>query len=392
MCLPPSKRAEEEIEMTYQKVTGTLSPGQHPGSYNGQDAYNDLLIAEREREREMPIHSSEDWRVQTERSVSDDNNASDDDAIKSDYRARRLTPRECARLQGFPPDWCDDVPHTDSAEYKLWGNGIALPCLLPMLKAMKERGCETLGNFFSGSGAWELAAKIVGMKPIYEAEIEPFPVKIEKARFPECIQLGDVTQINGSEIPYVDVMTNSSPCQNLSLAGNRKGLEGAESRLFSDAIRITRQRRQLPKYWCWENVPGALSSNGGEDFRTVIEEVARLKKEDAVIPKPKKWGGCGVVDGDDWQIAWRVMDAQYYGVPQRRRRIFLVASFGDRSAAEVLFERESVSWNFTEIAKTWEDTSASFGYRVDRASQIVYGRIREAQRDVETSGVKSRER
>lgn len=347
--------------MTYQKVTGTLSPGQHPGSYNGQDAYNDLLIAE----REMPT--------------------------KSDYRARRLTPRECARLQGFPPDWCDDVPHTDSAEYKLWGNGIALPCLLPMLKAMKERGCETLGNFFSGSGAWELAAKIVRMKPIYEAEIEPFPVKIEKARFPECIQLGDVTQINGSEIPYVDVMTNSSPCQNLSLAGNRKGLEGAESRLFSDAIRITRQRRQLPRYWCWENVPGALSSNGGEDFRTVIEEVARLKKEDAVISKPKKWGGCGVVDGDDWQIAWRVMDAQYYGVPQRRRRIFLVASFGDRSAAEVLFERESVSWNYKEIAKTWEDTSASFGERIDRASQIVYGRIREAQRDVETRGLKSRE-
>ena len=350
---------------------------------------------------------------------------------ETEYKARRLTPRECARLQGFPPDWCDGLetkqptedelrywykvfetwrmatnpkmkpktlgqikkwlanPHPDSSEYKLWGNGIALPCLLPMMKSMKDRGCETVGNFFSGSGAWELAAKIVGMKPVYESEIEPFPVRLEAKRFPECIQLGDITKVNGADLPHVDVMTNSSPCQNLSVAGNRKGLEGGESRLFSDAIRITRERRQLPKYWCWENVPGALSSNGGEDFRTVLEEVARLKKEDAVIPKPKKWGGCGVVDGDDWQIAWKIMDAQFYGVAQRRRRIFLVASFGDRSAAEVLLERDRVYWHFTEIAKNWEATSTSIGERIDRASEIVNRGIQEDKRDMEGREVTS---
>lgn len=319
------------------------------------------------------------------------------DIVDSEYRARRLTPKECARLQGFPSDWCDDIKHTDAQEYKLWGNGIALPCLLPMMKAIKDRGCETVGNFFSGSGAWELAAKIVGMKPVYESEIEPFPVRLEAKRFPECIQLGDITKVNGADLPYVDVLTNSSPCQNLSNAGNRLGLKGDQSALFSDAIRVTRELRdagKLPKFWCWENVPGALSCSQGRDFRLVLHQIAKIVQEDAFIPEPPKgkWDTAGIVDGDGWELAWRVMDAQFYGVPQRRRRLFIVASFGDYSAGEVLFERESVSWNFAESISSWEDSERDFGDRISLASKIVMADVRGAEAGVGQGTVNERER
>lgn len=358
-----------DTNVTYQNKTGTLSQGAHPGSYNGQDAYNDMLITEGGAGESL------------------DNRERSTDHVTSDYKVRRLTPKECARLQGFPPDWCDGIPHTDSAEYKLWGNGIALPCLLPMLKAMKERGCETLGNFFSGSGAWELAGQIVGLKPVYESEIEAFPVRLEAERFPECIQLGDITKVNPEDVPYVDVLSNSSPCQNLSNAGNRKGLKGEQSELFTDVIRVTRGLRdlgRLPRFWCWENVPGALSCSRGEDFRIVLQEIARVVQEDAVIPLPPKgkWLTAGVVDGDNWQIAWRVMDSQFFGVAQRRRRIFLVADFRGHSATEVLFEREGVSWNFAESISSWENTELGLGERIGRASKSVMGSLRRHESEV----------
>jgi DNA (cytosine-5)-methyltransferase 1 len=265
-----------------------------------------------------------------------------------------------------------------------------------MMKAMKIRGCETVGNFFSGSGAWELAAKIVGMKPVYESEIEPFPVKLEAKRFPECIQLGDITKVNGADLPYVDVLTNSSPCQNLSNAGNRLGLKGDQSALFSDAIRITRELRdagKLPKWWCWENVPGALSCSQGRDFRLVLHQIAKIIQEDAFIPEPPKgkWNTAGIVDGDGWELAWRVMDAQFYGVPQRRRRLFIVASFGDYSAGEVLLERESVSWHFAEIASAWEDTERDLGDRISLAKQVVMADVRGAEAGVGQGAVNERE-
>lgn len=256
----------------------------------------------------------------------------------------------------------------------------------------------TMGNLFSGSGAWELAAQICGIEVLFEAEIEPFPVALEAKRFPNAIQLGDVSKINGAEIPPVDILTNSSPCQGLSVAGKRGGLNDERSGLFSEAIRITKEMQNAYRqrirsgradddirplrYWCWENVPGALSSNRGEDFRTVIEEVARLVEEDAVIPFPEKgWSNAGVVDGDGWQIAYRVMDAQYYGVAQRRRRVFLVADLTGHSATEVLFEREGVSWNFKEIAEAWKDTSRSLGDRIGIASRIVMDGIRSPETD-----------
>ena len=252
----------------------------------------------------------------------------------------------------------------------------------------------THGNLFSGSGTWELAAQICGIKTLWEAEIEPFPVKVEAARFPDAIQLGDVSKISGADIPVVDIMTNSSPCQDLSIAGKRAGLDGERSGLFNQAIRICKEMRDAqrklhggrpnvplrPRFWCWENVPGALSSGTprhGEDFRIVLESVARMVQEDAVIPLPPKgWSYAGVVDGDGWQIAWRVMDAQFYGVPQRRRRVFLVADLAGHSAAEVLFEREGLSWHFAEIAESWKDTSRSLGDRIGEASRIVCGGVR----------------
>ncbi len=252
----------------------------------------------------------------------------------------------------------------------------------------------TMGNLFSGSGTWELAAKMCGIDVMWEAEIEPFPVAVEAKRFPEAIQLGDVSKISGADIPPVDIMTNSSPCQDLSIAGKRDGLSGERSGLFNDAVRIAKEmlnaernrtdddipvakdRRPKLRFWCWENVPGALSSNKGEDFRTVIESVARLVQEDAVIPLPPKgWSNAGVVDGDGWQLAWRVMDAQYFGVPQRRRRIFLVADLAGKCAGEVLFERESLPGYFAEIASSWEDTSRSLGERISVASRIVMGGV-----------------
>lgn len=239
----------------------------------------------------------------------------------------------------------------------------------------------TMGNLFSGSGAWELAAKLCGIEVLFEAEVEPFPLEVEARRFPEAIQLGDVSKINGAEIPPVDILTNSSPCQDLSIAGTRGGLSAERSGLFREAIRITKEMRNArpddvrPRFWCWENVPGAFSSSRGEDFREVLESIVEIVQEERPhIPVPQGgWHNSGVLDGDNWQIAWRTMDAQFYGVPQRRRRVFLVADFDGHCAGEVLFERESVSWNFAEIAETWKDTSRSLADRIDAASRIIGG-------------------
>ena len=255
----------------------------------------------------------------------------------------------------------------------------------------------TMGNLFSGSGAWELASKIVGIEPLFESEIEPFPVALEAKRFPECIQLGDVSKINGADIPSVDIFTNSSPCQGLSVAGKRAGLDDERSGLFTEAVRITKEMRDAdrlrvrradeyirPRLWLWENVPGALSSQNGFDFKYVLESVIEIVQEehpDILIPEGG-WHNSGIVDGDNWQIAWRIIDAQYE-LPQRRRRLYLVGDFGGHCAGEILFEQEGVSWDFKEIAQAWEDTSRSFEDRIDIASRIVSGNIREQSEGME---------
>lgn len=199
------------------------------------------------------------------------------------------------------------------------------------------------------------------------------------------IHLGDITRIHGAGAPIVEVIIGGSPCQDLSVAGKRAGLAGERSGLFMDQVRIVKEMRDYdarvnartgndvrPRYMVWENVPGAFSSNGGEDFRAVLEEIARVIEKDAVIPEPPngKWQTAGCILGDGWSIAWRVLDAQFWGVPQRRRRIALVADFGGDTAPEILFERESVSGDSQKSGAAREgtagDAEGSVGTAVDR--------------------------
>lgn len=176
---------------------------------------------------------------------------------------------------------------------------------------------------------------------------------------------GDITQISGDTIAPVNVIIGGSPCQDLSIAGKRAGLAGKRSGLFTEQIRIIKEMRKeygtaYPRFMVWENVPGALSSNKGEDFRIVLEETARIAEADAVIPGPPKgkWKNSGCIMGNGWSIAWRILDAQFWGVPQRRRRIALVADFGGESAPEILFERKGVSGDFEESGKERERSSS----------------------------------
>lgn len=180
--------------------------------------------------------------------------------------------------------------------------------------------------------------------------------------------LGDITKIHGDKIEPVDCITFGSPCQGLSMAGKRLGFDDNRSVLFLDAARIIKEMRiatngMYPTFAVWENVPGAFSSNGGEDFRAVLEELARVEQPDASIPRPSgrggKWSKAGAIAGNGWSLAWRQLDAQYWGVPQRRKRIALVVDFGGQRAPEILFERTSLSGNPDESIKAWEATPGS---------------------------------
>lgn len=203
------------------------------------------------------------------------------------------------------------------------------------------------------------------------------------------IHLGDITEIDGRAVPAVDVVTGGSPCQNLSVAGNRKGLNGDQSVLLLEQIRIVKEMREAyaglhpnepvrPRYMVWENVPGAFSSNRGADFRKVLEETARIIDQDAVIPRPPKgkWSTAGAIVGDGWSIAWRVHDAQFWGVAQRRRRISLVADFGGFAASEILFERKGLRGDSPQERETGQTAAERTGrgtaltdrvYALDRA-------------------------
>lgn len=176
--------------------------------------------------------------------------------------------------------------------------------------------------------------------------------------------LGDITKIHGDQIEPVDCITFGSPCQGLSMAGKRLGFDDNRSVLFLDAARIIKEMRtatngMYPTFAVWENVPGAFSSNGGEDFRAVLEELARVEQPDVSIPRPSgrggRWSKAGAIAGNGWSLAWRQLDAQYWGVPQRRKRIALVADFGGQRAAEILFERTGVSGNPDESVPTWKE-------------------------------------
>jgi DNA (cytosine-5)-methyltransferase 1 len=197
----------------------------------------------------------------------------------------------------------------------------------------------TLGSLFDGIGGFPLAGVRNGITPIWASEIEPFPIKVTKHHFPDMFHVGDITKLNGAMLTPVDIITGGSPCQDLSVAGKRAGLKGERSGLLMEQIRVIKEMRAederngrtgdlcRPRYMGWENVPGAFSSCGGEDFRAVIEEICRIADGSVSIPRPpdRAWLSAGCVMGDQFSIAWRVLDAQYWSLAQRRKRIFLVA-------------------------------------------------------------------
>lgn len=202
----------------------------------------------------------------------------------------------------------------------------------------------TLGSLFDGIAGFPLAAAQNGIKTIWVSEIVGDCIDIVKKHFPEIQHLGDITKINGGEIPPVDIISFGSPCQNLSTAGNQKGLDGEKSQLFFEAIRIIYEMRgatngKYPKYIIWENVAGAFSSNKGQDFRRVLEEITKTY---IPMPNSRRWATSGMVRSAAGSTAWRQLDAQYWGVPQRRKRIYLVHNFNGERAPEILFECESV--------------------------------------------------
>ena len=199
--------------------------------------------------------------------------------------------------------------------------------------------------------------------------------------------MGDITKIHGDQIEPVDCITFGSPCQDLSIAGRRAGLAGERSGLFMEAVRIIKEMRRAthgsyPVVVIWENVPGAFSSNGGEDFRAVLEELARVEQPDASIPRPPRggrWSKAGAIAGNGWSLAWRQLDAQYWGktiydgrtgsvlrmgTPQRRKRIALVADFGGQRAGEILFERTSLSRHPDPCIPAWQKATGAAGSRI----------------------------
>lgn len=243
----------------------------------------------------------------------------------------------------------------------------------------------TMGSIFSGSGGFEWAGQMSGIIPVWASEIEPFPILVTTTHFPDMEHFGDIKKMNGGLIPKVDIITGGSPCQDMSIAGKREGLDGSRSNLFREQIRIVKEMRESdkadgrtgkevrPRFMVWENVPGAFSSNKGEDFRCVLEEICQVADAEVSIPRPPKgkWGGQGTIVGDGYSVSWRTLDAQYWGVPQRRKRIYLVADFGGGTAPEILFEQDSLRGDTKESSKERKDTAAGAedgSYKSDRTN------------------------
>lgn len=269
----------------------------------------------------------------------------------------------------------------------------------------KENRQFKMISLFDGSGSFPLAASLCGIEPVAASEVEPFPIKVTRARFPNMKHYGDISKINGAELEPVDLITGGSPCQSLSQAGKRDGMSKkclscghlvlateesdicpecggvmayTRSGLFMEQIRIIKEMREAdelrqlrmrgtvehirPRFMLWENVTGAFTSNKGEDFRAVLEETARIVDKTAIIPRPPKgkWNNAGLIMADGYSIAWRVLDSQFWGVPQRRRRIALVADFGGQCAGEILFKRNGLQRNFTESRHSWQSLTGCF--------------------------------
>ncbi len=227
-----------------------------------------------------------------------------------------------------------------------------------------EQNKLTLGSLFDGSGGFPLGGLISGITPVWASEIEMFPIRVTTKRLPFMKHYGDVSKMNGADIEPVDIITFGSPCQDMSIAGRREGLDGSRSSLFYEAVRIVKEMRcktngRYPRYIVWENVPGAFSSNKGADFQSVLEEVCSVKGYEIHTPRPEKWPTAGEIMADDFSLAWRVFDAQYWGVPQRRKRIYLVADFAGGSAGKILFESEGVSGYTPQGFRSWKGAAGA---------------------------------
>lgn len=271
-----------------------------------------------------------------------------------------------------------------------------------------------MGSLFDGSGGFPLASMLCDIQPVWASEIEPFPIRVTKNRFPHMKHYGDISKIDVGTLETVDLVSGGSPCQDMSVAGKRHGMSkqctkcsykvvgnadinecpecGAEleytrSGLFMEQIRIVKEMRKKdeleqlrsgrtiehvrPRFMLWENVVGAFSSNNGEDFRAVLEETARIKEPSVIIPRPPKgkWPTEGCIVGDGWSVAWRVLDAQGWGVPQRRRRIALIGDFGGECAGEILFKREGLRRDFTESRKAWQGITGNLAKSIGETSE-----------------------
>ena len=242
---------------------------------------------------------------------------------------------------------------------------------------MEERKL-TLGSLFDGSGTFPLGGLMAGIRPIFSSEIEPFPIRVTTKRMPFIKHYGDISQMNGGEIEPVDIITFGSPCTDMSIAGKRAGLEGKQSCLFYEALRIIKEMRcatngKYPRFIVWENVTGAFSSSGGRDVQSVLTEIVRIKEPQAPeVPMPEKsWPAADILMGDGFSVAYRVFDAQGWGVPQRRRRIYLVADFGGRCAPKVLFDTESLFGDSPACFRSWQGTADSLASRLGATGGVI---------------------
>lgn len=222
----------------------------------------------------------------------------------------------------------------------------------------------TLGSLFDGSGGFPLGGLLAGIRPVWASEIEPFPIRVTTRRLPSVRHYGDISEMNGGGIEPVDIITFGSPCTDMSVAGKRAGLNGKQSCLFYEAVRIVKEMREAtdgryPGFIVWENVTGAFSSNKGADFQSVLEAVCSVKGYAIDSPRPEKWPNAGEIVADDFSLAWRVLDAQYWGVPQRRKRIYLVADFTGQGAGKILFKSEGLSGYSGESFKSWQRAAGS---------------------------------
>ena len=222
----------------------------------------------------------------------------------------------------------------------------------------------TLGSLFDGSGGFPLGGLLAGITPVWASEIEPFPIQVTTRRLPFMKHYGDISQMDGGKIEPVDIITFGSPCTDMSIAGRRAGLDGRQSSLFYEAIRIIKEMRcatdgKYPRWICWENVPGSYSSNKGKDFQSVLEAVIGIAEPNAQVPMPEKarWPYADLYMGNGWSVAYRTLDAQYWGVPQRRRRIYLVADLAGESAGKILFESEGLSGYSAAGFRSWQRTA-----------------------------------